>query len=400
MSPAGRVASDFDGPIFTPLFALVTASGLFYFMGVSTLLPVLPRYVEDELAGGGLAVGIVVGAFAFTAAGVRPLVGRLGDQWGRRAMALAGSLGVAVATLPLGAVAAVWWLVALRLAMGLGEAAFFVGSATAAQDLAPDHRRGEAASLYSTAIYAGLAVGPVLGERVYRHWDANAAFLVSGGLCLVSAAIAWGIPKELGQQAGQVDRRGGFFHPASVPPGVVLMLGMFSLAAFITFMPLYIDEVGTDDAGQFFLVYGLIVLAVRIFGAKIPDRVGAVRASSAALVMLIAGMAVVAAAPTIGGLWAGTVLFSLGMSLLFPALFSLAVNRAPASERSHAVGTFSLFFDLSQGVGAPMLGFVVAQSSERGAFVGAAVACAVGLVVSQTRLGRATTPADDARLDV
>ena len=33
-----------------------------------------------------------------------------------------------------GLIAAVWWLVLLRLLTGLGEAAFFVGAATAAQD--------------------------------------------------------------------------------------------------------------------------------------------------------------------------------------------------------------------------------------------------------------------------
>jgi len=59
----------------------------------------------------------------------------------------------------------------------------------------------------------------------------------------------------------------------------------------------------------------------------------------------------------------------------------------PDHERSQAVGTFSLFFDLSQGVGAPLLGLVVALSSERGAFAVAAMAAGAGFW-AQHRLRR------------
>src|SRR5687767_4494610 len=67
-------------------FVLVVASALAYFIGLGILAPVLPRYVEDELNGGGAEVGIVVGAFALTAALLRPAVGRLGDRRGRRVL--------------------------------------------------------------------------------------------------------------------------------------------------------------------------------------------------------------------------------------------------------------------------------------------------------------------------
>ena len=62
-----------------------------------------------------------------------------------------------------------------------------------------------------------------------------------------------------------------------------------------------------------------------------------------------------------------------------------------AAERSHAVGTFSLFFDLSQGVGAPVLGVVVdLVGSDRAAFVTAAAIALVGLVVARAKLPRLT----------
>ena len=58
----------------------------------------------------------------------------------------------------------------------------------------------------------------------------------------------------------------------------------------------------------------------------------------------------------------------------------LVVDAAPERERSHAVATFSLFFDVAQGIGAALLGVLVALSGERAAF-GASAALAVVAVV-------------------
>jgi predicted MFS family arabinose efflux permease len=172
-----------------------------------------------------------------------------------------------------------------------------------------------------------------------------------------------------------------------VLPGTVLLLGLFGFAGYAAFLPLYVDEVGLDDAGPFFLAYGVIVLAVRILGAKVPDRLGPVRASSLALTAIALGIGTVAAFASVAGLWMGTALLAVGMSLLFPALFTLAVNNAPDAERSHAVGSFSLFFDLSQGLGAPILGLIVTLTgAERPAFLAAALVAVAGLVITNTRL--------------
>jgi len=379
--------------LLTPLFGLLIAAGLAYFLSIAALLPTLPRYVEEELDGSGVAVGVVVGAFAVSAALVRPWVGRLGDVVGRRTMSLAGAGLAAAGILPLGVVPAIWFLVVLRLVAGLGEACFFVGAATAAQDLAPDDRRGEAASLFSVAIYSGLAFGPTIGEAIYQRSGPGATWLFAGGAACAAFVLSWFIPRDMGRVEDPAPRR-GLLHPAAILPGSILLLGLVGFTGYTAFLPLYVDEVGVDGAGPFFLVYGVIVLVVRVVGARLPDRLGPVRTSSGALVAIAVGIGAVAAVATPAGIWVGTVLLAIGMSLLFPALFTLAVNNAPSEERSHAVGTFSLFFDLAQGLGAPALGLAVtAFGTERAAFVLGALIAVAGLVVVGTRLRAGTAPA-------
>jgi predicted MFS family arabinose efflux permease len=112
-----------------------------------------------------------------------------------------------------------------------------------------------------------------------------------------------------------------------------------------------------------------------------------VRTTTLSLVSIAVSMTLIAFVDAIPAIYVGTAVFAAGMSLLFPALFGLVVSRAPAAERSHAVGTFSLFFDLSQGVGAPLLGLAVTLTgTDRAAFVVAAVVALIGLVVARTRL--------------
>ncbi len=355
-------------------FVLVTAATFAYFTALGIMLPTLPRYVEDELGGGGTAVGVVVGAFAVSAALLRPWVGRLGDRHGRRILVVGGSAVVAVSVAGYALTTNLAVLVALRLLTGVGEAAMWVGAATAVQDMAPADRRGEAASYFSVALYAGIALGPALGEVVLQRSGFDAVWFVAAG----SAALAtvFGLWTPVGTRSEPT--RGPLLHRSALGPGVVLFLGLLPFVGFSSFIALYGDEVGLDDIGPVFFAYAGLVLVIRIVGARLPDRLGWHRASTAALTALVAGGVVLGLWHSAAGVWVATVALAVGMSLLFPALFSLAVTRAPEEERSQAVGTFSVFFDLASGVGAPLLGIVVTLSSEQGAFLVSGLVAAIG----------------------
>jgi predicted MFS family arabinose efflux permease len=79
------------------------------------------------------------------------------------------------------------------------------------------------------------------------------------------------------------------------------------------------------------------------------------------------------------GVFAGTVILACGQTFLFPALFVLVVEAASDDERSHAIGTFSLGFDLSVGVGGGLLGVVAELLSRRFVFAAGAVVCLIAL---------------------
>ena len=365
------------GKLLSLPFVLVTLSTFAYFLGLGSLLPTLPRFVEDELGGGGVAVGVSVGAFSLAAAVLRPFAGRLGDLRGRRILVVGGSALFGVSVLSYTVVQSLPLLIGVRLLTGIGEAAMWVGAATAIQDLAPDDRRGEAASYFSVALYAGLALGPALGETVLDRSGFRAVWIVAGVLALVAAALGTATPKGVSHEL-QPFR---LLHPTAVPPGFVLFLGLLPFVGFSAFLSLYGPEVQVDDVAPFFVLYGGLVLVIRIVGARLPDQLGWRRASTAALVVLGGAGVLLGVWASSVGVWVATFFLALGMSLLFPALFSSMVASVPASERGQAVGTFSVFFDLASGIGPPVLGLVVSLVSYRAAFAAAGLCALAGLAM-------------------
>lgn len=361
-------------------FALIMLSGFTYFLALGAMLPTVPRYIEEELAGGGFEVGLGVGAFAVSAALLRPWIGRIGDRRGRRALVVAGAATAGLSFMAYSVATSLPLMILFRLFTGAGEGALFVGLVTATQDLAPEDRRGEATSYFSVSLYGGMAVGPPVGEAVLRATSFTTTFLVFGACALVAAVIGLGVRRG---NTVAVLARGPVLHRAALGPGLILLLGLIPATAFGSFLPLYADEVGLDQVGAVLGLEAGLVLVIRIVGARLPDALGWRRASAIALVGVGFGVGIVGLWASQVAVWTGAVTLAIGMSLLFPALFTAVIDGAPEEERSRATGTFTLFFDLATGGGAALVGAVVSLSNERTGFVVAGACALTGLVVQR-----------------
>lgn len=362
--------------LITPVFLLVTFANFAYFASVGMVAPVLPRYIEGSLGSSGVGVGLGVGAFTVTSLLLRPFSGRLGDMRGRRLPMFAGLIANSLSLALYAVTTSLATLVAARLITGIGEALFFVGATAAINDLAPDDRRGEAISFFSLALFTGLAVGPVLGETLLGRGHFDRVWLAA------AAVGALGIPLTLAVRdtrthIGAVSAR--LLHRAAVAPGAILFCGVWGLAAFNAFIPLYVLQLGMSGSRIVFLVNASIIFLYRSLGARIPDRLGAVTTARLALLSIPIGLMTLAVWRDVPGLFAGVFFLSTGQALSFPALMTLAVHRAPASERGAVLGTFTAFFDLSFGIGALTLGAISNALGYNGAFAIAAVVASLGL---------------------
>jgi len=178
-------------------------------------------------------------------------------------------------------------------------------------------------------------------------------------------------------------------HPAGLLPGVVLLAAIWGMAGFLAFVPLYALDLGLGGAGLVLGLFSGIVVVIRSVGARIPDRIGASRATRIALVLSASGLTMIGLWRTPAGLVAGTIVMAVGVALFTPALFSVAVEGIPANERGAVMGTTSAFLDLAFGLGPATLGFVAAGIGRPGTFLAGGIVALAGLVVVvATGLGR------------
>ena len=362
-----------------------------FMISFGATLPVLPRFVSDGLGESDVAVGLVMGATAITAIALRPAIGRAGDVRGRRSLIVGGALVTAVGMAAHVPADSVLDLVGARLIVGAGQGALFVGSATLVNDLAPADRRGEAASVFSVAIYVGLGFGPFLGEWLLGRASYDAVWWAAVCGLILAAAIGTFAPTGLpaGDEAPPTQRSGmaRLLHPAAVGPGTVLLLGVIGFIGFNTFVPLHGEEIGLEDVAAVFLLFSFVVLAVRLTGSRLPDKHGPVVIGSIALACSTLGLVGIALWLEPIGLYAFTIPLAVGSALLYPALMAAAVNSAPDNERSSAVATFTMFFEVATALGGAVLGIVASLTSYSGAFLAAACFALTGLAYLRLRLG-------------
>lgn len=351
-----------------------------YFLSLGVMNPVLPRFIEGPLGASRIGVGVGVGSFTVTALLLRPWAGRFGDQRGRQVPIAVGAIFHALAVGGFLLATSLVHVVALRMVTGIAEALFFVGVATAVQDMAPDDRRGEAANLFSLSLFIGLAIGPLVGEPLLDRFGFDAVWGVAAGAAAFGAVMAVTIPDtraDTGAQSGP----GPLIHRAALRPGLILGCAIWGLASFNTFVPLYALEVGLSGSRLVFLANSVTIMLFRSVGARLPDRLGPLRAARLSLVCTPAGLAVIGLWAAPPGLLVGAVLLACGQAMAFPALMTIAVNSAPATERGSVMGTFTAFFDLSFGAGAIALGAVAQAVSYNGAFLTAMGVASIGLLI-------------------
>lgn len=394
----------------TGRYALVLGTAVLCYAALGTVLGILPSYVHT-LGGGAVLVGLAVGAPAVTGAAGRPLGGRLADRVGPARIMIAGAVVMTIGTLP-AFVRALPLLIASRLLVGAGEAAMMAATVLWLLRLAGPERRGRAMGHVGLANYAGLTVGPPLSELLSGDAHPGRVWVAAAVLPLLAVALAASTGRSAEARAGhdgqpdgreradareradtrertqEQERETG--EPVSawrvtIRPGLGLMLVNFGYVGLLSFGAAAAMEQGSGIAKLVIPTFGVGVIASRTVLAGVPDRFGAARTLSLAVVLEACGLAGLAAAGSPALALLALVVMSVGQGLAVPSLGLLALASVPPSRHGRTAGAFFAYFDAGVGLGGPAVGVAARAADPSGALVAAAAAVLFAVPVALLR---------------
>lgn len=354
---------------FLPLFG-----GIFLcLLGVGASLATLPFLVRDELGGNDVAVGVVVAAIAVAAVISRPIAGRLADRHGYRTIMLAGAVACALAGLGYAAGGNVPTLLVVRILHGVGEGAVYTAGAAWLVALSPLQRRGRVVGLYGIHMWLGITLGALLGTVVLRATGYGGVWLFCAATAVAGLLLV--VTKERPEQPAATGRA-AFFPATALTPGLALSLAALGYAALAAFVALHLADRGIGNGIAAFNAFGFTYVGVRLFLGGWPDRFGAARVAFWSALVEAVGLALVAIAPNLVVAVAGGLVMGAGLSLLFPALALLVINRTEKQHQGAALGTFTSFWDIGLAAGGPLAGAIASLGGYPAAYW-VMLACAV-----------------------
>lgn len=377
-SPTVRSHGVGQDRLLSPAFVRLSVGDLAYFTAAGVAIYALPPYVTGPVGSDTAGAGLAFGAFAVTALVLRPFAGRLSDRVGRRPLLVGGALLAAAMMLLTSLADTLPLVVALRLGIGVAEAAFFVASVAALADLAPASRLGEALSYNSLGLYLGITLGPPLGEALVRTLGYTGAWYGAALLLVVAATIVHGMGETRVARSPDEDGPAHLIHWRAVPPALGFLTSVVAMGGFLAYASLHADAVGLARTSIPLALYGLVVVVCRVAFAKVPDRLPSLPLGAAALATIGGGLLVAATWTTPTGFLTGAALLGVGVAFSTPAFFSAIFATARPSERGAASGTASVCLDVGIGGGPVVLGLLAQGVGIPGTFAVAAAVAAAG----------------------
>jgi MFS family permease len=377
-------------------------------VAMTLLLPFLPLYVEQLGVSNEAAVaewsGIAYGATFLAAALVAPLWGRLADRYGRKAMLIRASLGMAVAMSLIGMAHNVWELVGLRLFAGLAGG-YASGSNILVATETPKARSGWALGTLASGIMAGNLVGPLIGGALPPLIGIRGTFWIAGGVIFLTFIATTTLIKEEKRPVGlraAASRADWSAVPDKRPVYAMLAMGLLLMFATMSIEPIitiYVAQI-VDDPSRITLVAGLAMSAAALGSilsasrlGKLADRIGhwpVIVGTLLLSALLLIPQAFVTAA------WQLILLrFLMGLALggLLPCVTSVIRHSVPDRMVGRVLG-YATSSQYAGQVAGPLLGgFIGGHIGMRAVFLGTALIMALGAVFTRLAQPKTSAPA-------
>ncbi len=270
-------------------------------------------------------------------------------------------------------------ILAVRLGNGLGVYLLTASAMTMLVECIPTERSGQAFGLYSVAILLPYSVVPMVFETLSRNLHSIAQGYMVMSLALVPAMpVVMIIARKRARSApaqppAEAMRFKDMARKAARPrPALLFALTTMYLTGYSSMFFLakgMFQSRGLGGVGTYFAVQTACMIALRLLGNRLFDRVRKVILIRLSFALLAAGFLLAAFAHTPLGLWSSGVVLGAGMGLGSPALYSLLFALSDPAYRAVNTNLMSMSQQMGSFLG-PLLGAAAVELAGYDGFLG------------------------------
>lgn len=333
------------------------ALGLIFFImlldviGMSILFPVAP-YLVIRYGGDALTVTLLSVTYAAAQFFAAPILGKLGDRYGRRPVLLWSVFGSAVGYVIFGVGKALWVLFLARLIDGFTGGNMSTASAYIADVSTPDVRARNF-TLVGMAWGLGLVLGPAMGAAL-GQFSLTAPAFAAAALSLLGILTGFFLlPESLSKERRETGRMRvhdlnsflSIHHVARQPglggPLFTLCLFNFAFSGINSTEALFMIQKFAArpwQIGFMLVLVGLVLVTVQPVVMLVAPRQSAKRIAIACLLGQAGFVVGTFFVPLLWSFYLLTVLTRAGSGFLFPSLTALLSGRVSPGEQGLLMG--------------------------------------------------------------
>ncbi len=357
---------------------LLVLGHLLQALGWSSML-LLPVYI-GHLGGSHTQIGMIMAMASVGGLLFRPLAGWSLDRVGRRPTLIAGTIILSAAMGLIGLADDIGPLIyGARFLVGVGTGTLMTGYFTFVSDFIPESRRTEGIALFGISGLAPIAINAVVDRLEMPLSDLNLLFPCLGVVVFISIFALIPVPETAtGQREdaepislATVQEAIGSTPLLSTWLATIVFSGL--VAVYMAFVTVTAKQQGIAHPAELWAAYALGAVGVRLFGARLPDKLGPHNFVVPALCSYAGACLIAASASSSLTFCASGLLAGLGHGYCFPVLTGQVVTRMPSHLRGIGIAMFTAIWEVTSLGATPAFGWVADTFDEATMFTLAAV---------------------------
>jgi predicted MFS family arabinose efflux permease len=240
--------------------------------------------------------------------------------------------------------------------LGAAESFIITAAVSWALALADARSTGKVIAWVGSAMFAAFAIGAPAGAALYAAYGFTATAFATAAAPLVTLLLISPLPSVAPAQHARLS----FAKVVGAVwiPGLGSALGSVGFGAVTTFVVLLFAARGWANGWLAYTAYAVAFILARVFFSHVADAIGGAKVALVCALIEAAGLALIWLSIRPETVLIGAALTGFGFSLVYPGFGVEAVRRVPAQSRGLAMGAYTAFLDLAQGLASPVLGLI------------------------------------------